>query len=114
MGWLWDGYSGHGLARQRNELLNPASPCAAATCQSCGRSCTRTAASRVLQLDNSIGICLQASELIIDGPIRGEGGIRTLPCPIASTTCRFYIATDAKLTTFAAHPCTLLHAGKIR
>ncbi len=44
----------------------------------------------------------------------GESGIRTLPRPIASITYRFYIATDAKFTTLAAHHCTLLHAGKIR
>jgi len=27
-------------------------------------------------------------------------------------TCRIYIAMDAKFTTLAAHPCTLLHAGR--
>lgn len=43
----------------------------------------------------------------------GESGIRTLPRSIASITCRLYVATDAKVTTLAAHPCTLLHAGKV-
>jgi hypothetical protein len=40
----------------------------------------------------------------------GEGGIRSLPRPTASITCRFYIATYAKFATVAAHHCTLLHA----
>jgi hypothetical protein len=44
----------------------------------------------------------------------GEGGIRTLPCPMASVSYRNYIAKNAKFTTFAVHHCTLLHAGKIR
>ena len=42
----------------------------------------------------------------------GESGIRTLPRPMPSITCRNYIATDAKFTTLAAHPCTLLHAAR--
>jgi hypothetical protein len=30
---------------------------------------------------------------------------------MTSLSCRFYIATDAKFTTIAAHHCTLLHAA---
>jgi len=44
----------------------------------------------------------------------GESGIRTHAWSMASITCRNYIAMDAKFATFAAHHCTLLHAGKIR
>jgi hypothetical protein len=42
----------------------------------------------------------------------GERGIRTLPRPGVSVTCRFYIAIYAKFTTVAMHACTLLHAGR--
>jgi hypothetical protein len=43
----------------------------------------------------------------------GESGIRTLPRPMASMTCRTYIAKNANFTTLAAHHCTLLHARRV-
>jgi len=56
----------------------------------------------------SIPLCITRKPMILK---ERRGGIRALPCPLRSVSCRFQIANITRLARIAVDHCTLLHAG---